>query len=129
MSLTTVYKPGQGKWVRWCTAAAVVLVVGLGLYWFLKKTPMSTTPIWLQIVIGLVLGVGGIVLALWIVNREKTAEFMILTESEMRKVNWPNTSTVVGQTKVVIVLTLIMAALLVVVDLMFFGLFHWIKLY
>ena len=28
-----IYKPGQGKWVRWGTVAGLAIVAGAGAYW------------------------------------------------------------------------------------------------
>ena len=60
-----------------------------------------------------------------IVNRQKSADFLIAAESEMKKVSWSNKKEIVGSTKVVIVTTFIMAAVLFAVDLLFTLLFDW----
>lgn len=130
MSLTSVYKPGQGKWVRWGTAVTVLLMAGFGIHWIVKRIPpINTLHSGIQAGIAVVLSIAAILFALWLINRPKQAEFMILTESEMRKVSWPSRQTVSGSTKVVIFLTLLFAALLFLVDLAFLGIFHWMKLY
>ncbi len=48
---------------------------------------------------------------------------MIATEGEMKKVSWSTRRELLGSTKVVIALTVLMAVLLFVVDLMFQSLF------
>ncbi len=48
---------------------------------------------------------------------------MIMTESEMRKVNWPNRIVVMNSTKVVIFLTFVIAVVLGAVDWGFYELF------
>jgi preprotein translocase subunit SecE len=55
----------------------------------------------------------------WMVNRQRVADFLIATEGEMKKVSWSSRKEVIGSTKVVIVTTLIMAAVLFVVDIVF----------
>lgn len=131
MSLTSVYKPGQGKYVRWGTAAAVVLIASFAIHWVITKIPgISGLHPGVKAGVATVLAIGGILLALWIINRPRQAEFMILTESEMRKVSWPNRQSVMGSTKVVIFLTLLFSALLFFVDIAFYAIFHyWMKVY
>ena len=34
----TIHKPGQGKWVRWGTVAALTLVAGFGTAWLVQHT-------------------------------------------------------------------------------------------
>ena len=66
------------------------------------------------------------VLMFWIVNRPKSADFMIATEGEMKKVSWSSRREIVGSTKVVIITTLIMGGVLFGVDLLFTVLFRWL---
>ena len=63
----------------------------------------------------------------WMVNRPRSADFMIATEGEMKKVSWSSRKEVVGSTKVVIITTLILTAILFAVDMLFTQLFVWIK--
>lgn len=65
-----------------------------------------------------VLLAGGIGL-FWLFNRPATVDFMIATEAEMRKVNWPARREVIGATWIVICGTVLMAVMLYVVDLLF----------
>ncbi len=121
----TIYKPGQGKWVRWGTVAGLTLVVVLGAVWLAitqlaAADPMvqtSAAAVWV-----LVLGL----LTFWTVNTPKLAEFMIMTESEMRKVTWPTRREVLASTKVVITLTVLLGVLLYLVDVGFLKFFEWI---
>jgi preprotein translocase subunit SecE len=126
----TIHKPGQGKWVRWGTVAGLGLVAAAGAYWLGMQQ-------------GQIVAAGPIVRALvalgwlavwaffifWFVSTPRWAEFMIMTESEMRKVSWPSRREVVNSTKVVIILTFAMGVLLWVVDIGFIKLFQWIKIY
>jgi preprotein translocase subunit SecE len=63
------------------------------------------------------------VLMFWIVNRPRSADFLIATEGEMKKVSWSSKKEIIGSTKVVIIATFMLAALLYVVDAMFALLF------
>jgi preprotein translocase subunit SecE len=60
----------------------------------------------------------------WVVNYPSRADFMIATESEMKKVSWSSRKEVVGSTKVVIVTTFILAIILFGVDFLFTLIFH-----
>jgi preprotein translocase SecE subunit len=73
--------------------------------------------------IGLLILLGA--LMVWLVNRPKNADFLIATEGEMKKVSWSNRKEVIGSTKVVIVTTFILAAILFLIDIVFAHLFQW----
>ena len=62
--------------------------------------------------------------AFWMVNRPKSADFLIATEGEMKKVSWSSKKEIIGSTKVVIIAVFMMAALLYVVDALFALLFR-----
>jgi preprotein translocase subunit SecE len=62
----------------------------------------------------------------YVINRPAAADFLIATEGEMKKVSWSSTKEVVGSTKVVIVTTFLLAALLFLVDFVFVNLFSMI---
>ena len=116
-----IYKPGQGKFTRIITFLSVMGIAVIGAYNLSAKLlGYSTTatpylrfgiPVAALIVLGLVV--------FWLVNRVKSADFLIATEGEMKKVSWSSRSEIVGSTKVVIVTTFVMAAALFGVDMMF----------
>ena len=56
------------------------------------------------------------VLLFWMVNRPASADFLIATEGEMKKVSWSSRKEIVGSTKVVIGATFMLAAILAAVD-------------
>ena len=127
----TLYKPGQGKYVRWGTVVALGLIIVLGMYWLGTTVVKFLFPSASAVAIAIVVGVFALVgafLTFLAVNRPRPAEFMIMTESEMRKVTWPSRQTVVNSTKVVIFLTLLMAIILWAVDVGFLKLFMWMKI-
>jgi preprotein translocase subunit SecE len=74
--------------------------------------------------VGVILIGGG--LLWWALNKPRVVDFMIATESEMRKVNWPTRREIIGSTWVVIGGTALMATLLFVVDISFAMLFRTI---
>lgn len=116
MSLFEVYKPNQGKYVRIGTLIAVGIFAGFGMYWLGYQVLDSNIGIWTRAISVMAFGAIFALLGLWLCNHPKYAEFMIMTESEMRKVNWPTWKVVVNSTKVVILLTLILGLILFFVD-------------
>jgi preprotein translocase SecE subunit len=123
----TIYKPGQGKYVRWGTVGGIALIVLIGAWWLNSdvlaayELPIKAAAVvvWLAIFA---------LLTFWAVNKPSFAEFMIMTESEMRKVAWPSRREVYVATRVVIFLTLVLAGILYLVDEAFMHLFGWFKI-
>ena len=126
MSLLQIYKQDQGKYTRIITFLGVVMVGLIGAVnlsrhlsaYTLTRPPMVRFGIPTLLVVAL----AG--LLFWIVNRPRNADFMIATESEMKKVSWSSRKEIVGSTKVVILTTFIMAAVLFGVDVLFVLLFR-----
>jgi preprotein translocase subunit SecE len=116
----TIYKKGQGYWTRMGTAGAAVLVgilVIVNLFEYLPALGVTNTRH-----ITIVATVFGLLYALgvyWLINRPTNAEFLIATDSEMKKVNWTSRQQLIGSTKVVVGFMLLVAALLWVIDLVF----------
>lgn len=121
----TIYKSGQGYWTRVMTAIALAtLSLGFAV-WFNAKvlvvyilTDTQNAMYWQAgIVAGTALVVGSL---LWyFLNKPKIADFMIATENEMKKVNWPTKQAVMALTWVVIAGTLMIAVILFVSDFSF----------
>ena len=117
MSAFKIYKPAQGKHTRVYTFVGAVLIAVCGAYvlsgqlYFFGAYLRYGIPALLVAVVAL--------LAFWMVNRAKGADFLIATEGEMKKVSWSSRKEVVGSTKVVIVTTLIVAVILFAVDILF----------
>lgn len=118
-----IYKRGQGRYTRIGTFAGMMVIVAIGAAVLAEvlgaALSQSSYKVYLQYGIP-VLIVG---LAAWamflVVNRQKSADFLIATESEMKKVSWSSRAEVIGSTKVVIIVTLIMSFLLYSVDWLF----------
>ena len=123
-SFFSIYKPGQGKWVRWGTVSGAVLIGGLGAGWLGYYEPHLATAglLWQLVAVAIWLLLFSWI-TFWFVNSPKWAEFLIMTESEMRKVSWPSRREVINSTKVVILLTFGLGGLLWIVDIFFLGLF------
>jgi preprotein translocase subunit SecE len=125
------YKKGQGYYTRMGTAIGSGVMVALGCYALYNKLEglkiaTSNLKVWLQA------GIPALVFLIFawivfkIVNSPKSADFMIATEGEMKKVSWSTKKEIVSSTKVVIVTVLLMAVILAVVDIGFAKLFQTI---
>jgi len=125
------YKKGQGYYTRMGTAIGSGIMVTLGCYALYNKLEglEIATPnlkVWLQA------GIPALVFLIFawivfkIVNSPKSADFMIATEGEMKKVSWSTKKEIISSTKVVIVTVLLMAVILAVVDIGFAKLFQTI---
>jgi preprotein translocase subunit SecE len=126
----TWYKPEQGKWTRGGSFVALLaLIAGGGFFLYDRLSVFSGDKWWqilLTIVVPLLFMTVMAALAWWVTfNKRPSSDFMIATEGEMKKVSWSTRREVIGSTKVVIVITLLMAFLLFLVDLTFQALFRW----
>jgi preprotein translocase SecE subunit len=131
-SRLAIYKRNQGNYTRWGTmvGSGVLILAGadflhdqLGVY----QDPDRVLTQVLPVVIPLLVAVGLGLMVYWLsfVNR-KACDFLIATEGEMKKVNWSSRREIIGSTKVVIAFTLLLTAILFVVDMVFMTFFTWI---
>jgi preprotein translocase SecE subunit len=123
-----LYKPGQGVYVRWGTAAgAGVLAVGCAN--FLYDQLALVNNLWVQTLVPVaVLVFLGVMIFRMIGQKRAVVEFMIATEGELRKVSWPSNKEVLGATRVVIVCVLALSFLLFLVDMVSIVVFSLINL-
>ena len=128
----TIYKRGQGYWTRMGTAIGAALIAAVVVYEMFQYLPairtdgrqvLSRNAIVL-IAIGFLAAYG--LLVWWLMNRPTNADFLIATDSEMKKVNWTSRRELVGSTKVVVVFMFLIAFILFVLDTAFHYLFYWI---
>ena len=118
-----IYKRTQGKYSRSLTFAGVMVVGLAGALALSDKLGAYAGPL-VQYGVPVILLLGLAVLMFWLVNRERSADFLIATEGEMKKVSWSSKKEIIGSTKVVIIATFMMAGLLYGVDFMFALLFR-----
>ena len=111
---TDLYKPMQGWYARAYTAAALGLIVALGIvrvYWNLEESSKAAQ-----------LGVSAALLAVsaWLLYRlvqyPPFVEFLIATEAEMNKVSWTSRADLYRATTVVLVTVALMSVFLFGVD-------------
>jgi preprotein translocase subunit SecE len=115
MASAGIYKPGQGYYTRVFSAIGMAAIVAMGGMWlahsvsnvkFFGKPPVYTQ----AAVFTAVLFVFGLIGYNLIGRKPRVVEFMIATESEMKKVNWSSKKEIVGSTWVVIGMTVFLAA-------------------
>jgi preprotein translocase SecE subunit len=110
-----IYKPGQGYYTRVLSVVGLALLVLMGVAWLWKLLANThfgpfTQPVYLQAFAAVVLlGAAGLIGYILIGRKPRVVEFMIATESEMKKVNWSSRHEIVGSTWVVIGLTVFLA--------------------
>jgi len=122
VSMFKIYKVTQGRYTRSLTFAGAMLVAVSGAY-VLSGKLYDVGPYMRYGIPSMVVVLIGLV-SFWMVNRPRSADFLIATEGEMKKVAWSGKKEVIGSTKVVIVTTVMIALLLFGVDILFGALFR-----
>jgi preprotein translocase SecE subunit len=129
----TIYKKGQGYWTRMGTAIGAGLLgvlITWQIYRYVPAFVSASEPGRGQRIGLIAAGVFAVVYAFiaWrLMNKPANADFLIATDSEMKKVNWTSRRELVGSTKVVILFMFAIAAILFVLDLIFNTLFYSIR--
>ena len=108
------------------------LIVLLGAMWFADFFKNSgwfeLDPIYFRAIAGVLwVGIFGFFLYYFIWLKPRSVDFLVATESEMKKVNWSSRREVVGSTIVVIMLSAGIAGFCKVWDLIFVTFFSAIK--
>ena len=126
-SFFAIYKKGQGKWTRLGTviaAGGLGVLTAYNMYQYLL--PYLPSRNWdLGICVGF-LAVFSL-LVHWLSNKPNNVDFLIATDSEMKKVNWTTQGELFGSTRVVVLFLVFVALFLFVVDLVFAYFFHLIR--
>jgi preprotein translocase subunit SecE len=135
----TIYKKGQGYWTRMLTAGGAILLIAMSTSFIYRQLPPFLTPSNVvgtqataaaQMARNITVGVcaawaiGLSVLAWYLMNRPRNADFLIATDSEMKKVNWTSRRELIGSTKVVIFFMFMIAAVLFLLDMYFTRVFY-----
>lgn len=128
----TQYKPEQGKSVRTGTfLSAGALNLWCAWYVYTRLDVYEGDEAWRLLVthgIPILVGVALFTVTWWLVYAKRsTGDFMIATEGEMKKVSWSSRREVIGATKVVILFTILLVAVLFVIDVSFQTFFSWIN--
>lgn len=127
-----IYKRGQGKYTRLCSAFTLAIIIGMGCMRLYRILEASTTnsssrvSLWVVTMIPAGLFVSLVFLSFWLVNKPKIADFMIAAEGEMKKVSWSSRQEIAVSTAVVIIVVILMTILLGMTDLTFMSFFRWL---
>ena len=122
----TIYKRGQGKYTRLCSAFASAIIAGLGCLQLYKRLQATDLGLWFETMVPAGLFVVLALFISWLMNKHSIADFMIAAEGEMKKVSWSSRKEIAVSTFIVIVVVVIMAVLLGVTDLTFRTFFTWL---
>lgn len=104
--------------------AGVLVLAVVAWLWKELASLQGQTAMYAQTIMAVVLIGGSALIAFWIMNKANVVDFLIATDAEMRKVNWPTRKEIIGSTWIVICGTILMALLLWVVDIAFAYLFQ-----
>jgi preprotein translocase SecE subunit len=127
------------------TAMGAALIIALTVWFFYQQlppivsgilTPHDATPEQMRAAghtaknvtmgISAALLVGLSLLCWRLMNKPTSVDFLVATDSEMKKVNWTSRKELIGSTKVVIIFMFLIAFILFGVDIIFGFIFHWI---
>jgi preprotein translocase SecE subunit len=147
------YKKNQGVIVRTATAISVLLMVLYGFHSLYRTIPPVDTSVipprgtfWgtnlltipffdfsinYGVVISIVLSaLASFLIYILVLNKPKTSDYLIDTESELKKVSWPSRPQYLGSSVAVIVSMVILGLFLIAADQIFSFIIHnVIKLY
>lgn len=129
----TIYKKGQGYWTRMGTVAGAALIGLLTCNFVFNEfdsfaAQVSVKNYLRQIhlqepragyLLVTVLGAIYALIAYHYLNKPHNVDFLIATDSEMKRVNWTSKKDLIGSTRVVIAFMFIIAVVLLIYDLFF----------
>ena len=121
-----IYKRGQGKYTRLCSAFAAAIIAGLGCWRLYEKLQATDLGLWVETMVPAGLFAVFALLISWLANKPSVADFMIAAEGEMKKVSWSSKQEIAVSTFIVIAVVIIMAMLLGTTDLGFRTFFVWL---
>ena len=127
-----IYKRGQGKNTRLCSAFAIATISGLGCLRLFSKLEAASwglsnkTTLWIATMVPAGLFLLLAFLIFWVVNKPSIADFLIAAEGEMKKVSWSSKQEITVSTVIVVVVIIVMAALLGTTDIVFKVFFDWL---
>jgi preprotein translocase SecE subunit len=125
----TLYKSGQGYWTRMGTAFGAALLGFLTAYNIYVYLPVlvhfDTTVAGQAKAKQVAMIVAAVFMAVYaffawrLMNKPSNVDFLVATDSEMKKVNWTSRKDLIGSTKVVIIFMFLIALFLFVIDILF----------
>ncbi len=122
------YKKGQGYYTRLWSSIIVWTIAAIGTHVLYKKLE-STSNEWVYMGVPIAIICAVTWFLYWLQNRPAVADFLILSEGELKKVSWSSKAEIIASTIIVVVVVIFMAAFLGSIDLAFHALFNSIGLY
>jgi preprotein translocase subunit SecE len=119
------YKPGQGYWTRTLSALGAMALAAAGAGWMWGE--LEGSGLYVQATVATIIVLVMLGLVWYLFNKPNIVDFLIATEAEMKKVNWPTRREIIGSTWLVIAGTFMMALLLYGIDVIFLELFRLIN--
>jgi len=126
-----IYKKGQGVTARWIAAGALGGLAAFGCY-ELEEAISAHWPtagllgIPVGVLVAAVVFIGAAVLVGMLVNLPRFVDYLIHSETELRKVSWPTKEELKRQTIVVIFTIGFFAVILLVADFIFATGSRWV---
>ena len=125
----TIYKRGQGYWTRMGTVFGVLLIAAFTAFNIYQYVPTFVTTshergVKIGAVLAIVFLAGFAWLAWRLLNKPTNVDFLVATDSEMKKVNWTSRKELVGSTQIVIIFMFMVAMFLFAVDQVFWWLMY-----
>jgi preprotein translocase subunit SecE len=124
-----LYKKGQGYYTRLWGAIACFALAAIGSYRLYQILTGTTNNPWVYTIIPAALLAAITILIYWLQNRPKVADFLITSESELKKVTWSSKDQIITSTIVVLAVVVILAILLGGIDVIFRLVFTKMGLY
>jgi preprotein translocase SecE subunit len=128
----TIYKKGQGYWTRIGTLAGALVIGAFTAYnlyvhvpTFLPAKHDTGVKIATSIVAAFVIGFA--ILCWRVLNKPTNVDFLIATDSEMKKVNWTSRKELIGSTRIVIIFMFLVSFFLFAVDTEFGQAFYYLR--
>jgi preprotein translocase SecE subunit len=117
----TIYKKGQGYWTRIGTVVGAGILGAMLAYTLYDRIQVFFTNdprFGKRLAIGVAAGFIALYsLLVWhLVNKPSNVDFLVSTDSEMKKVNWTSRKELIGSTKVVIFFMFLIAVILFALD-------------
>lgn len=108
------YKPNQGRKVRLAAILGVVLVSALAAMELYGALPGHGLHVKLGLPVLVLIALAGA--GVYLLNRNRLADFLIDTEAELGKVSWPSKQQVLGSTGLVLALVVLLGLYLLGLD-------------
>jgi preprotein translocase SecE subunit len=125
----TLYKKGQGYWTRLGTAIGAAFLGVMISYEIYQQLPpllggTQERDTRIAVITAVVFLIAYSLWAFWFTNKPSSVDFLVATDSEMKKVNWTTRAELIGSTKIVVLFMFLIALFLFACDLLFGGFFH-----